>query len=179
MDAAKIKIDQLVTLTFDAIDGLSITGKVSEVDLVGTVTSGVVTYNVKIGFDTQDERVKSGMSVSASIVTELKPDVLVVPNGAVKTRGETRYVEIFEAKLPAAAETSQGASSSVLPSQQEVVTGLNDDLNTEIVSGLKAGDLVVSRTINPSTAKPAAGAPSLFGGSTRATVNPARPASGR
>ena len=48
---------------------------VAEIDTIGTVSQGVVTYNVKIGLDTQDERVKSGMSVSAVIVLNVRPDV--------------------------------------------------------------------------------------------------------
>ena len=89
VDAAKVKVGQKVTLTFDAIDGLSITGEVSEIDALGTVSQGVVTYGVKIAFDTQDERVKSGMSVSAAIITDVKQNVLLVPNAAVKSNERT------------------------------------------------------------------------------------------
>src|SRR5258708_4163599 len=72
VDVAKIKIEEKTTLTFDAIPDLSITGEVAEIDTVGTVSQGVVTYNVKISFDTQDTRVKPGMSVSASVVADMK-----------------------------------------------------------------------------------------------------------
>ena len=85
VDVAKIKIGQKATLTFDAISDLTISGVVSEIDSIGTVAQGVVTYNVKINFDTQDERVKPGMSVSSAIITDIKQDVLAVPNGAVKS----------------------------------------------------------------------------------------------
>jgi len=63
VDAAKIKIGQKATLTFDAIDNLSISGEVTQIDTLGTVSQGVVTYNVKILFDTQDDRIKPSMSV--------------------------------------------------------------------------------------------------------------------
>ncbi|MCX6740834.1 MAG: HlyD family efflux transporter periplasmic adaptor subunit, partial [Candidatus Parcubacteria bacterium] len=52
VDIAKIKVGQPATLTFDAIDGLSIAGQVAEVDIIGTVSQGVATYNVQISFDT-------------------------------------------------------------------------------------------------------------------------------
>ena len=80
VDVAKVKIGQKATLTFDAIPDLTITGNVSQIDTIGTVTQGVVTYNVQIAFDTQDDRVKSGMSISAAIITDTKQDVLLVPN---------------------------------------------------------------------------------------------------
>ena len=50
------------------------------------------------------------MSVSAAVITEVKQDVLLVPNSAVKSRGETYYVEVFDTPL-AASSASQGATS--------------------------------------------------------------------
>ena len=46
VDVAKIKVGQKTTLTFDAIPDLTISGEVAEIDSVGTVSSGVVNYNV-------------------------------------------------------------------------------------------------------------------------------------
>lgn len=152
VDAAKIKIGQKVSLSFDAIDGLAIDGIVSEVDLVGTVSQGVVTYGVKIQFDTQDERVRSGMSVNATIVTESKADVLVVPSAAIKTMGNKSYVEI------------PGTTSATVK-RQFIEMGLVGDSTTEIVSGLSEGDRIVVRTITSTTKTTTApSATSLFGG---------------
>ncbi len=151
VDAAKIKIGEKTTLTFDAVPDLSLVGEVSEIDTVGSVTQGVVTYNVKIVFATQDERVKPGMSVSAAIITNVKQDILTVPNSAVKSQGNIHYVEI-------------GSDVSTPPTQQTVEIGVSNDDSTEIVSGLKEGDQIVTRTV-ANQAKPATvSAPSLFGG---------------
>lgn len=164
VDAAKVAVGQNVTLTFDAVDGLTITGKVIEVDLVGTVSQGVVSYNVKIGFDTQDARVKSGMSVSATIVTQVKQDVLIVPASAVKSAGDISYVEMPDQSL--AVTNNQGVALTGTLKQQQVELGLSDDTNVEVVSGLAEGDKVITRTIAASTQTTAAAAgSSLFGGS--------------
>jgi len=135
VDAAQVKVGQKATLTFDAIDGLSITGEVSNIDAIGTVTQGVVNYSAKIVFDTQDERVKPGMSVSATIITDMKQDVLLVPNSAVKYN-EEQYVQVLENNIPR---------------NQTVETGLSNDAMTEIKSGLKEGDKVVTQTITATT----------------------------
>lgn len=168
-DVAKVKAGQKVTLTFDAIPDLTITGQVAEVDMVGTVSQGVVTYTVKIGFDTQDDRVKTTMSVSAAIVTEAKPNVVLVPNSAVKSQGGISYVEIVDGddqNLALAAnaspvrdrESSQrafvsnGTSVAILknsPRRQPIEVGTASDEFTEIINGLNEGDLVVTRTIQP------------------------------
>ncbi len=142
IDAAKIKTGQKTTLTFDAVEELSITGEVLEMDMLGTVSQGVVSYNVKIGFDTRDERVKPGMSVSAAIITDAKQDVLLVSNSAIKSSGNTNYVEILDE-----------IASSTLPRQQTVEIGLSNDSVTEIVNGLKEGDKVVTQTITANTSQ--------------------------
>lgn len=93
-DIASIRTGQAATLTFDAIDGLTINGTVAQVNQVGTVSQGVTNYDVKIGFDTQDARVKPGMTVNATIVTASKDSALVVPSSAVKSENGEYYVEV-------------------------------------------------------------------------------------
>lgn len=163
VDVAKVKIGQKTTLTFDAVEGLTISGEVAEIDTVGTITQGVVTYNVQIRFDTQDERVKPGMSVSAAIITLVKQDVLLVPNSAVKSRGgDTHYVEVFDTPI-VGPNPSQGVVSAIPPREQGVEIGSSNDTSTEIISGLSGGEQVITRTIAPSTTQTTP-APSLFGG---------------
>ena len=175
VDVSKVKVGQKATLIFDAIDGLTITGAVLEIDASGTVSQGVVTYNVKIGFDTQDERVKPGMSVSAAIITNIKQDALLVPNSAIKSSGGVSYVEVpanvpVARQLMANAAVSAGVALNPVPNRQEVELGLANDSETEIVNGVNEGDLVVVRTITASVIKATTGT-SLFstGGSRPAT----------
>ncbi|HBD24436.1 MAG: hypothetical protein A2566_01435 [Candidatus Zambryskibacteria bacterium RIFOXYD1_FULL_40_13] len=147
VDATKINLGDKVTLTFDAIEDLTLTGEVIEVDAVGTVSQGVVSYKVKIGFDGQDERIKSGMTVNSSIQTDVRQDVLAIPSSAVKTQNGITYVQVFN---PALAETggTTGVVSVIPPTQVEVKTGISDDTKVEILEGLNEGDQIVTRTIS-------------------------------
>jgi RND family efflux transporter MFP subunit len=145
VDAAKVSVGQKSTLTFDAVNGLSIAGTVSEVDGIGTVSQGVVTYNVQISFDSEDSRVKPGMSVNAAIITAADQNVLVVPSAAVKTQGNTSYVQELGQKYSTAQEVA-GVTSITLPKNFPVTIGLSDGTNTEIDSGLSAGDQVITKT---------------------------------
>ncbi|HNW71424.1 MAG TPA: efflux RND transporter periplasmic adaptor subunit [Candidatus Paceibacterota bacterium] len=151
VDAAKVELGQKATVSFDAIEDLTITGEVAEIDSVGTVSSGVVTYDVKIKFDAQDDRVKPGMTVSATIITDVKQDVLVVSSSALKTKGDTSYVETFANALSESTDGTQGSVSSTEPEQTTVEIGISDDTRTEITSGLKEGDIVVTKTIKGTT----------------------------
>ncbi|MBI2635176.1 MAG: efflux RND transporter periplasmic adaptor subunit [Parcubacteria group bacterium] len=155
IDVAKVKAGQKATLTFDAVPDLTITGQVAEVDAVGAVSQGVVTYTVKISFDTQDDRIKPGMSVSAAIITEAKPNVLLVPNSAVKSQGGVSYVEIISGddKNLALLASAGGAIIKNSPSRQQIEIGMTGDEFTEILSGLNEGDVIVTRTIQPTAAQ--------------------------
>ncbi|MFA6526205.1 MAG: efflux RND transporter periplasmic adaptor subunit [Candidatus Buchananbacteria bacterium] len=134
VDVAKVKVGQKATITFDALEDLSIAGQVVEVDSLGTISSGVASYTVKISFDEQDDRIKSGMTATANIIINSSVDVLTVPASAIKTNSDgSAYVEVME----------NGALTKKI-----VVIGLTDDVNTEIKSGLSEGDKVVSQTVS-------------------------------
>jgi RND family efflux transporter MFP subunit len=151
VDVAKIKLGEKATITFDAISDLTMTGTVAEIDTVGTVSSGVVTYTTKIAFDTENDLVKPGMSVSAAIITDSKTDALIIPSSAIKTQGTTKYVQMFSTPLATPATGSRGTPSKIAPNKVTVEVGISDDTNTEIISGLKEGDQIVSSTITSTT----------------------------
>jgi HlyD family secretion protein len=132
VDIAKIKVGQKVKLTFDALDNVVVDGEVAEVDAVGTVSQGVVSYTVKISFTTDNESIKPGMSISASIITESVADVLTVPSSAVKTMGQKSYVEVM--------------NSNKVIERKTVEIGITNDTLIEIKSGIVEGDKVVTST---------------------------------
>lgn len=163
VDVAKIALGEKSTLTFDAISDLQMTGSVASIDTIGTVSQGVVTYNIKIAFDTQDDRIKSGMSVSAAIITNTKTNVLTAPNAAVKSSNNGSYVLILD-QLPMGQQTttSTGVESKIAPTQIPVEIGISNDSLTEITSGLTENDFVVTRIIDPNAKTTTASGTSLF-----------------
>lgn len=162
VDIAKIQLGQKVTLTFDAVSDLTIAGKVAQIDSIGTVSQGVVNYNVKIKFDTTDERIKPGMTANASIITNVRQDVLMVPNSSVKTQNGTSYVQMFDAPLATPLTGIQGSPSLTPPINQTVVVGISNDTSTEITSGLNEGDIIVTKTVT-STNTTTTATPSILG----------------
>jgi HlyD family secretion protein len=151
VDAAKISVGQKVTLTFDAIDSLTLTGTVAQIDTVGTVSQGVVSYAVKMTLDTQSNQIKPGMTVNASIQTAVHQEVLAVPSSAVKTTNGVSYAQVFNPPLVNTGGI-QGVVSAVTPTQVLVETGISDDTQVEILSGLTAGEQIVTRTITGAAA---------------------------
>lgn len=136
VDVANVSIGQKVMMNLDALDNFETAGRVEKMDSLGTLTSGVVTYNVTIDFDSLDPRIKPEMSVSASIITDVKQNVLMVPSSAVKSQRGATYVEVLTGSTP---------------EQKDVAVGASNSTDTEIVSGISEGDKVVTQTINPSS----------------------------
>jgi multidrug efflux pump subunit AcrA (membrane-fusion protein) len=159
VDIAKIKSGQKATVTFDAVSDLSIAATVTEVDAIGTTNQGVVTYNVDVAFLTEDERIKPGMSASVAIATDVRTDVLTVPNAAIRN-GSLQVLP--SVKEPSAEAQTQGIASDTPPEPLAIETGLANDQSTEIVSGVKEGDWIVVRTITPSATTAAAKTNSLL-----------------
>ena len=136
VDIANVSVGMDTSVVFDAIDGLSVSGKVEKVDALGTITQSVVTYAVTIGLDTLDERIRPGMSVTASLIESVTSDALIIPVSAIKTSGDQNFVQILENGSPV---------------DKTVELGNTDGIDTEVKSGLSAGDEVVTQTLSSST----------------------------
>ncbi|MCX6713428.1 MAG: HlyD family efflux transporter periplasmic adaptor subunit [Candidatus Vogelbacteria bacterium] len=154
IDVAKVKVGNKAILKFDALPGVTASGTVTEIAGIGTVTQGVVSYDTKVSIDSVDERIKPGMSASVTIVTDSRPDVLVVPASAVKSNLRGSYVQTLPGTVPSGPTP---VVSSISPTQVRVKTGQSNDNLTEIVSGLKEGDYVVARTLTATSAASPAG----------------------
>lgn len=131
VDIASVVVGQSATLTFNALDDFTATGKVEKIDSLGTLESGVVTYNVTISFDSLDSRIRPGMNVSASIITDSKQDAVIIPVSALRTENGTYYVEIIR----------NGTAE-----KKTVEIGLENNSEAEIKSGISIGDVIVTQT---------------------------------
>lgn len=160
VDAAKLKVGEKATLTFDALPNVSIAGTVSSVNTIGTVSSGVVSYDAVVTFDTPNQNVKPGMSATADIITGIQTG-LAVPVSAIKTIGTQDYVDIFDPPI-VGSDTTSGAVSAVAPQHVTVTVGLTDNTKTIIESGLVAGMQVVIQTIAGTNASQTFSAPSIL-----------------
>jgi HlyD family secretion protein len=152
VDISKVSVGNPVTLTFDALPDLTLTGNVSQIDTIGTVSSGVVNYSVEIVFDDSENQVKPGMSASASIVIEAKTDVLMVSNSAIKSLGDSYYVEVPKKSVDSSSlNNSKGLTLAEGVTQKTVEIGTSNDSYTEITSGLNENDQVISSTLTTSS----------------------------
>lgn len=149
IDVPKIKIGDKATITFDAFSDKTFTGKVISIDTVGSVSSGVTNYPTVILLDTKSNAILPNMGITANIITNTKDDVLLVSSSAVKTDSSgNNYVQIL---------------INGKPVNTNVEIGLSSDTQTEITSGLKEGDTVITSTTEAATTT-STQTQSVFGG---------------
>ncbi|HVM58740.1 MAG TPA: efflux RND transporter periplasmic adaptor subunit, partial [Candidatus Paceibacterota bacterium] len=177
IDASKIAVGQKATITFDALPDVQVAGTVASVDTLGTASQGVVSYDAVIAFDTDNAQVLPGMSATADIIIGNESGI-VVPASAVKTSGGRSYVQVFDPPL-AGSDAAPGATSDTPPAQVTVTTGLTDDTQTVIETGLKGGEQVVTSTVSGTAAKTTStGTGSLLNGSRGSTSGTVRTGGG-
>lgn len=154
VDVTTVKSGQKATLTLDAYPDNTLTGTVLAVSTGGSVSSGVTSYSATILLDKTSLELYTNMAVSATIITNSVDNALVVTSTAIKANGDTSVVEVMKDKKPTAVT---------------VETGISNDTQTEIKSGLNEGDVVVTATSSKtSTTKKTttSSSTSLFSGST-------------
>ena len=150
VDISKIKVNQKVTLTFDAIASKTYNGFVHDIDMAGTISSGAVNYAVTLQLTDADSQVLPGMTASASIVLDSVENVMTVPSRGVRVANSQDYVIVLR----------NGALQQIT-----VKLGLSSDTSVQVISNqLQDGDLVVT---NPLSQLTNSSTGSLIGGGIR------------
>src|SRR5690349_7959774 len=169
--------------TVDAYPGVPFSGTIRQVRLAPINVQNVVTYNVVVGVDNKDLRLKPGMTANVSIVVAQRDNVLKVPNAALRfvpprsDQGEARQVQGKPAKTEGGGQAisagggppprpvwKQGENGDVTP--VPVQTGISDGSSTEIVSdSLVEGDQVIVGIEQMRGAKKVGDLPPGFGSS--------------
>ncbi len=111
-DAAKVAIGQPVTLTFDAVPNVSLTGKIATIAPSATTSQNVVTYPVQITFDAGKTPIKIGMSATADIQVQKIDNAILAPSRAVQTVGNSKAVTVLQGGTPVTVQVETGVTSN-------------------------------------------------------------------
>jgi len=129
-DISKVNLGDPVEIALDAFPEEKLLGQIVEIEPGKTVIEGVVYYRVTALFEGIHEKVKSGMSADVTIETARKENVLYVPQRAVSSKDNKKFVKIPDDKKI---------------KELEVITGLKgSNGEIEIISGLNEGDRIIS-----------------------------------
>lgn len=127
-DVESIKEGLQAEVTATGVDG-TLYGTVTEVGRVAeTSSSGSAAFPVTIELTGKSEGVYGGTAATAAIIVEKRTDVLTVPTRAVKSDGDTTYVDLV------------GKDGAVV--KQTIEIGETYGQSTEVLKGLEDGDTI-------------------------------------
>ncbi|MCA9969303.1 MAG: efflux RND transporter periplasmic adaptor subunit, partial [Anaerolineales bacterium] len=132
IDLANITVGQPAVVTLESWPDTPIDSEVTAVapQAAQSPGSALVTYDVSLSLAATDLPVRIGMTANASLVTDARTDVLLVPNSAITIDRTTGRAAVYVVQ----------ADGTVV--ETAVSIGLRDAQHTQIVSGLNAGDRV-------------------------------------
>ncbi|MCD8173756.1 MAG: efflux RND transporter periplasmic adaptor subunit [Alistipes sp.] len=146
-DIGRVREGQAVTFTVDAYPDDTFHGTVSQIRLQPTVTNNVVTYTVIVEAPNDDEKLFPGMTANITVVTDSESG-LVVPLSALTFRmtAETASrLNLPEETAMQGGPSMQGVwvKNGDRYESRTVTPGINDGIETIILSGLAEGEEVV------------------------------------
>lgn len=149
VDVAKISLSAPAVITVDALPGAAFPGSVTRVAPASTNafsgdsssggsggTSSISKFSVKVAFNRSDPRLRSGMSANIAITSRKHVHVVLVPLESVPFSDTSGQITVLTAAKKQEKRT--------------VKTGLRDDTQVEIVSGLQPGETLVIPPIDGS-----------------------------
>ncbi len=156
-DIASVQVNQPATFTVSAYPSQTFRASVTSVNTVGSSSSSVVTYTVDLAVDAQSlngAHLYPTMTATANITTAERINTLLVPAAALTfSTTALQNGEISRSQLSSLASSGTGTTGNrgivvelkagkLVPVL--VTTGLTNGTQTEILSGLKEGDEVVT-----------------------------------
>jgi HlyD family secretion protein len=127
-EISQVQAGQSAKITFDALPDVVVTGSIGRVDPSGTVSNGVVNYQVRVNLDPTDAALRTDMTANVSIVIDTHTDAMAVPGAAIRTDTTGYYINVVGA---------DGTAQRV-----DVTTGYTDGELTEI-----SGDVQIGQTV--------------------------------
>ncbi|BCL78610.1 HlyD family efflux transporter periplasmic adaptor subunit [Ktedonobacteria bacterium brp13] len=185
-DINSIKVGQAAQFTVSAYPSTTLRATVTSIDILGQTSSSVVTYAVQLAVDmtsVNNVNLFPGMTATVDITTAQRLNTLIIPTTATTfpttalQNGEINRADYIAALRSAAGNastsgsTATGNSRVVMELKNGKLTpvlikiGLSSTNSVEVLSGLQAGDQVVTGQIGGTTTTSATtGAGGLGGG---------------
>jgi HlyD family secretion protein len=161
-DIVSVQVGDSATIEVDALPDVKFKGVVSEIANSAKITAEgsaeqKTEFEVKIAIVEPGEQLRPGMTASSDVVTEIRPDAVVVPiqsvavrtpeqlNGHGKPEAESDSTDLLEYS-----PDNDGFVQVVFVVEDDEVmayqvdTGIQSDTHIEILEGISEGDLIVT-----------------------------------
>ena len=128
-DIGKVKLKQAATVSLDAYPDKKVNSVVEHLYYESKTVNNVTIYEVDLLPESVPDFFRSGMNANIDFLVEKKENALLVPLEAVHKDKDGSYVLL-----------AQGQGKE--PMRQAVTTGISDEKNTEILSGVTENDWI-------------------------------------
>lgn len=161
-DIGAVAPGQRARFTVDAFPERRFDAEIRDIAYASVTTEGVVTYDARFDVDNRELLLRPGMTATVAVVTREARDIITVPSAAFRyrppvtqeRRGWSLQNMFMPPRMgrPGGQRQQQAADGTrtlyVLkdgePRPVRVKTGSTNGEDTEILSGLEAGDLVIT-----------------------------------
>lgn len=131
IDVISVEVGQTAEIVFDALPDTTFSGVIEEVNQTPESSSGVVSYPVSLTLNKDDAKIFSGMTATVDIVIAESESALTIPDSYITTTdGVSTVLKMQDGQ----------------PVLTEVTLGVSDNINTEILTGLAEGDIILSES---------------------------------
>ena len=151
-DIAKVQPGQKVSITLDAYPDATRKGSVRKIYPLAVAENNVTSVRVQVEVDPKNVsgKLRPQMNATCDFIVNDRPDVISVPVEAVRDKGEKSVVTVIkDPKKPLWEKSNQ--------IEREVKVGVRGDENTQILSGVKAGETVATKITEPGGAAASGG----------------------
>ena len=131
IDISKINLGDSVKITFDALEGETLSGKITKIATIGEDHDSfdMKVFKVIIQLDHTNDGLKPGMSSNNEILVSDLKNVLTLPVNLIHSQNGAKYVYLKK-------------SGEII--KTKVITGMENEEFIVIKEGLSEGDLVLS-----------------------------------
>jgi macrolide-specific efflux system membrane fusion protein len=133
-DIGKIKPDMKAIITLDAYPDKKINASVEHIYYESKTVNNVTIYEVDlITQGVVPQFFRSGMNANVDFIEQGKENILLIPKEAIYKENEVNYVLIKQ-------------NNAKVPLKRQVMLGISDDKNVEVISGITENDRIILTT---------------------------------
>lgn len=146
-DIGGVAVGNRVNFTVDAYPDDTFEGVVKQVRLEATTTNNVVTYEVVISAPNADLKLKPGLTANVTIFTKEQANILSVANKALRFTPTKETVGKDMKIVDCKGKNKVWMLNGNTLTAHSVNIGQSDAMHTQIISGIKAGQSVVTEIV--------------------------------
>lgn len=143
-DIGEVREGQRVSFTVDAYPDDTFEGRVTQVRQEATTESNVVTYQVVISAPNASMKLKPGLTANVTIYTMEVSNVLAVPSKALKFVPNEKMLTEEQSIQDCQAKNKVWMQEGNVFKAYPVTVGISNGMLTEIKTGVKAGQKVIT-----------------------------------